>query len=65
MLYRLVFNETVITMPFMGLLIESVQPEKGLQFNIYDVTGQARARHVWRFYYHNTDGRYQICITCR
>ena len=65
MLYKIKLNETVATIPTIGFNVETVQPVKGLSFTVWDVGGQDKIRPLWRHYYQNCEGTYQLILFSR
>lgn len=53
-LYKLKLGEVVSTIPTIGFNVETVT-YKNITFTVWDVGGQYKIRHLWRYYYQNTD----------
>lgn len=53
-LYKLHLGEAVITQPTAGSNVEQIQ-YKNLQFEVWDLGGQANLRPSWATYYRSTD----------
>lgn len=51
-LYRLKLGEIVHSVPTIGFNLESVQ-YKRLNFQVWDIGGQTKIRHLWNHYYEN------------
>lgn len=54
-LYKLKKGETVKTIPTIGFNVETID-YKNFSFIIWDVGGHGNIRHLWKNYYHHTDG---------
>lgn len=54
-LYKLKLNEVVTTTPTIGFNVETVD-YKNISFNVWDVGGQDRIRHLWKFYFDSVHG---------
>merc|ERR1712013_969730 len=54
-LYKLKIGEVVTTIPTIGFNVEEVE-YKNISFTVWDIGGQDRIRHLWRHYYHKTQG---------
>lgn len=54
-LYKLKMEEPSHIIPTIGFNIETID-YKNFNFTIYDVGGQDKIRHLWIYYYKNTDG---------
>ena len=59
MLYKLKLGERVVTIPTIGFNVETVDV-KGLSFTVWDVGGQEKIRALWRPYFVNTHGKFNI-----
>jgi small GTP-binding protein len=53
-LFRLIRNEVVTTIPTIGFNVEVVK-YKGINFTVWDVGGQDKIRRLWKHYYENTN----------
>ncbi|XP_045187889.1 ADP-ribosylation factor 1-like [Mercenaria mercenaria] len=55
-LYKLILNETVTTIPPRAINIETFTPVKGATFTVWDIGGRDRIRPFWRHYFNSTEG---------
>ena len=60
MLYKLKMNEHIHTIPTIGFNLETVSPVKGVSFTVWDVGGQDKIRSLWRDFYQNTEGMWNL-----
>jgi small GTP-binding protein len=52
-LYKLKFDEQIVTIPTIGFNVETVT-HKNLSFTIWDIGGQDKIRKLWNYYFLNT-----------
>ncbi|CAK5274503.1 unnamed protein product [Mycena citricolor] len=51
-LYKLKLGEIVISIPTIGFNVETLD-YKNVSLNVWDIGGQDKIRHLWRYYYQN------------
>uniref|UniRef100_A0A1A8AD97 ADP-ribosylation factor-like protein 14 n=1 Tax=Nothobranchius furzeri TaxID=105023 RepID=A0A1A8AD97_NOTFU len=57
LLYKLKYNENVVTVPTAGFTVESLEIDgKSPELTVWDVGGQRKMRPHWRHYYYETAG---------
>nr|QXF29036.1 Arf1e [Gefionella okellyi] len=54
-LYSMKLGDVVTTVPTLGFNVESVQ-HRNVTFNVWDMGGQEKLRHLWRHYYDGVKG---------
>ena len=54
LLYKLKLGENITSIPTIGFNVEEVT-YKNLTFTMWDVGGQERIRHMWKYYYENSN----------
>jgi small GTP-binding protein len=54
MLFKLKLGETITTIPTIGFNVEEVQFQD-ISFTVFDIGGQDKLRHLWRYYYAGSD----------
>lgn len=62
-LYKLKLGEVACTVPTIGFNVESVQ-YRGVSFKAWDVGGQQKLRHLWKYYYKGTNAIIFIVDSC-
>ncbi|KAM9317814.1 ADP-ribosylation factor-like protein 14 [Pholidichthys leucotaenia] len=57
LLYKLKYNESVVTVPTVGFNVETVETERSsLELTVWDVGGQRKMRPHWKHHYADTAG---------
>lgn len=65
MLYRLKYNESVMTVPTVGFNVETLDTDRSsLGLTVWDVGGQKKMRPHWRHYYADTAGLLFVVDSC-
>lgn len=65
MLYRLKYNESVMTVPTVGFNVEHLDTDRSsLGLTVWDVGGQKKMRPHWRHYYADTAGLLFVVDSC-
>lgn len=65
MLYKLKYNESVMTVPTVGFNVETLDTDKSnLGLTVWDVGGQKKMRPHWRHYYTDTAGLLFVVDSC-
>ncbi|XP_062241189.1 ADP-ribosylation factor 6-like [Platichthys flesus] len=65
LLYKLMYNESVVTVPTVGFNVESLETDRSSpSMTVWDVGGQRKMRPHWRHHYTDTAGLVFVVDSC-